>query len=201
MPHNRTCYEIYGIRSAGNLVGYLVFGWTQATRCRDWYGSVDQVSRGDCQVSKYQVINLSRVWIDPDWQRGGMFYTPEHLPGFIDRRGQFRSTLASDAIRLWIEDFSQHYILIRPPVFLDQPYELRWLMSYCNTHLHKGTIYQKAGFELYLTNEDGIQTWRTPLVRLTPSADYQIRLASQVNSRSIRIRSKRQQTPLFQMDQ
>lgn len=197
MPHNMTCYEIYEIKVDILQAGWLVFGWPQSTRCKDWYGSLDQVEHGECQVTKYQVLNLARVWIHPLFQAGGEFCKMGSVPGFTDRFGHFRSTLASSAINLWIETKAQDYILRRPPVFLDQPYELRWLMSYCDTKIHRGVIYKQAGFELYSTNSDGIQTWRKQLPRLTLAEDYQIRNASITNHRSIRIRAEREQMSLF----
>jgi hypothetical protein len=197
MPHNMTCYEIYEIVVGIHQAGWLVFGWPQSTRCKDWYGSLYQVEHSECQVTKYQVLNLARVWINPRYQAGGEFCKAGIVPGFTDRLGHFRSTLASSAINTWIETKAQDYILRRPPVFLDQPYELRWLMSYCDTKLHRGVIYKQAGFELYSTNSDGIQTWRKPLPRLTPGMDSEIREASKMSKRSNRIRAEKAQLALI----
>lgn len=81
-------------------------------------------------------------------------------------------------------------------MFLDEPYEIRWLLSYCDTSLHKGTIYRSAGFELYRTNERGIQTWRIRLPRLTTVQDRAIRRASETNPRAQRYRAARAQLEL-----
>jgi hypothetical protein len=200
MPDYRTSYEVFG----GYLPGFdnlmaaaLIFGRPEATRCGDWYGGVEDVGAGRCEVTRWQVLNLSRVRVDPVFQAGGSYYHPEILPGFTDRRGTWRSTLASEAIRAAVERIGYEYLLRRPPCFLDEPYEIRWLLSYCDTHLHKGTIYRAAGFELYRTNKRGIQTWRIRLPGLSPQEDQMIRAASLSNPRSIRYRAERAQLSLF----
>jgi len=193
-------YEI-GLTNYG-FAGYLIFGRPEATRCQDWYGSVEDVQVGRCLVTRWQVLNLARVWIAPEFQPGGAHW--EHwgkhrgyyIPGFTDRKGVFRSTIASDTLRLAIGRIGYDYLLHRPPVFLDQPYEIRWLLSYCDTRLHKGVIYQAAGFELYRTNEAGIQTWRIPLPGLTLEQDAAVREASRIDPRAQGYRAKRAQLGL-----
>jgi hypothetical protein len=76
---------------------------------------------------------------------------------------------------------------------MDEPYQIKWLLSYCDTSKHRGTIYQAARFELYRTNKDGIQTWRLPLPVLSPEEDMAVRQASMVNARSQAYRAKRAQ--------
>jgi hypothetical protein len=139
------------------------------------------------------VLNLARVWIDPRFQPGGWGYSAEYLPGFVDRKGNFRSTLASSAIRELAARVGFDYLMRRPPCFLDEPYQIRYLMSYCDTRLHKGTIYRQAGFELYRTNQDGIQTWRLRLPALSPEQDGQVREAALRSPRSQAYRAKRAQ--------
>lgn len=198
MPDPRTSYEIYSIWIEGYRGGYLVFGRPQATRCKDWYASVDDVISGRCEVTRWQVLNLARVWIDPRFQVGGKFYEPALVPGFTDRRGVWHSSLASTAILAWMAGWAQGYLVYRPPVFLDEPYELRWLMSYCDTKIHRGVIYKAAGFKLYSTNAAGIQTWRIPLPRMTRVQDQEIQHASKIDQRAAQFRAKRDQGQLFQ---
>lgn len=179
------------VLSAG--VGIFLLGRPEATRVNGWYGSVEDVASGRCQVTRWQVLNLARVWIDPRYQPGGQFHHPSTCPGFIDRKGRFRSTMASTAIFALSARVGFDYLVRRPPVFLDEPYEIRWLLSYCDTRLHKGIIYRSAGFELYRTNQHGIQTWRLPLPPLTSEQDSAVRNASRLSRRSQAYRARRAQ--------
>jgi len=175
------------------IAGYFLLGRPEATRVNGWYGSVEDMVTGRCEVTRWQVLNLARVYIFPDWQSGGYFHHPQYIPGFNDRKGQFRSTLASSAISAMAPRVGFDYLMRRPPCFLDEPYEIRWLMSYCDTRLHKGTIYREAGFELYRTNQDGIQTWRLRLPALSPDQDGQVREAARRSPRSQAYRARRAQ--------
>lgn len=199
----RCSIEGYQIRHAVlGAIGLLLFGRPQATRCRDWYGSVEDVATGRCEVTRWQVLNLARVWLTPDVQQGGLHHLPRLIPGFWDRprpghTRRYRSTLASTVLKQAITQIGLDYLVRRPPCFLDEPYQIEWLLSYCDTRLHKGTIYAAAGFELYSINGDGIQTWRIRLPALTPIQDEQVREASRVNPRSNRYRAQRAQLSLL----
>lgn len=195
----RSMPEAYAVRlhGVGLEVGYLLVGRPEATRCYPWYGSVEDVETGRAEVTRWQVLNLSRVWLHPVVQPGGELHGTDRLPGFRDRRGWWRSTLASAVLRALAQAVVRDYLVRRPPCFLDEPYELRWLLSYCDTRLHRGTIYQAAGFELHRTNERGVQTWRLPLRGLTPAEDAQVRDASLHHARSRAFRSRRAQGDLF----
>lgn len=193
----RCSVEGYGLRIGGGILhGILLVGRPQATRCYPWYGSVEDVAEGRAEVTRWQVLNLARVWFHPAVQAGGLLYQPTLLPGFYDRKGEFRSTLGSSAIAVLAGRIVSDYLLRRPPCFLDEPYELRWLLSYCDTRLHRGVLYQAAGFELYRTNADGIQTWRLPLRPLTAAEDAEIRARAGSHPRSIEHRFRRAQLPL-----
>jgi len=191
----RCSVEGYEVRlpGAGKPVGLLLFGRPEATRCANWYGSVEDVQAGRCEVTRWQILNLARVWIDPEYQPGGAYCDPMHVPGFFDRRGAFRSTLASEVLKEAVRRIGLDYLVRRPPCFLDEPYELRSLLSYCDLSRHKGTIYAAAGFELYRTNDRGIQTWRIRLPELSTEEDREAREASRVNARSIKYRAQRAQ--------
>lgn len=128
------------IAAADRPIGYLIVSRPEATRCYPWYGSVEDVARGRAEITRWQVLNLSRVWLDPAVQPGGTLYGPETVPGFTDRHGQFRSTLASAAIAQLADQVVTDYLLNRPPFFLDEPYELRWLLSYCDIRWHRGAL-------------------------------------------------------------
>lgn len=175
-------------------IGVLLFGRPEATRCYPWYGSIENVQTGRAEVTRWQVLNLSRVWLDPRVQRDGCAYGPDWLPGYTDRRGVWRSTLASTVIGMAIQRIGIDYLVRRPPCFLDEPYEIRWLLSYCDTRLHRGTVYAASGFERYRINRSGIETWRIPLPGLAPAEDAQVRHASEINARSRRFRAAREQS-------
>jgi len=194
----RSSLEGYAVMVNGMWgMGYLILGRPKATRCRDWYGSVGGVRDGKCEVTCWQVLNLARVYITPHIQKGGILYGPDNVPGFTDRKGAFRSILASEILKKLIQQVGYDYLLLRPPCFLDEPYEIKWLLSYCDTRLHKGTIYQAAGFERYRINDDGIETWRTKLPTLTFEQDQMVRAEALRNPRSIAYRAKRAQLELF----
>jgi hypothetical protein len=176
--------------------GYLLFGRPEATRLYPWYGSVPDILDGRCEVTRWQVLNLARVWIDPAFQRNGEYYSTDYLPGFTDRKGVWRSTLASDILKAAVSQIGFDYLMRRPPCFLDEPYEITWLLSYCDTRIHKGVIYASAGWQLYRVNKDGIQTWRIPLPNLTPEQHSAVRHASIINRRSQEYRARRAQMRL-----
>lgn len=188
----RACPEAWRVDAAGlGFVGCLIVGRPQATLCRPWYGSVEDVAAGRCAVTRWQVLNLARVWLSPIVQVGGRGYWPDRLPGYVDRRGVWRSTLASEALRQLAERVGFEYLLARPPVFLDEPYQVDWLLSYCDSRQHRGVIYRAAGFELYRTNDEGLQTWRLPLPPLTPAQHTAIAAASAACPRARRFRAQR----------
>lgn len=196
MPDPRTALEVYTVAlRCGPVfmenIGALIFGRPEATVCRPWYGSLTDALAGTVEVTRWQVLNLARVWLHPDFQWGGRWYGEGILPGFVDRAGVWRSTLASEAIRQAAQMIGFEYLLRRPPVFLDEPYEVRWLMSYCDRRLHRGTIYRAAGFELYRTNRAGVQTWRLRLPGLTMQQDALVRDASLHDERARRYRAGR----------
>jgi hypothetical protein len=180
-------------------VGYLIVGRPEATRCYPWYGSVEDVAQGRAEVTRWQVLNLARVWLHPSVQPGGVHHLAGRLPGFTDRRGTFRSTLASAVVLALADQVVRDYLVRRPPCFLEEPYQLRWLLSYCDTRLHRGTIYRAAGFQLYRTNERGLQTWRLPLRALTPAEDAEVRQASATSARSRAFRARRGQLSLLEV--
>lgn len=198
-PDPRASIETYAIRIAGDAgepAGFLVFGRPEATRCRDWYGSVEDARAGRCQVTRWQVLNLARVWLSPQYQHGGAHCGPAIVPGYTDRRGCFRSTLASSSLRGVVNLIGADYLLHRPPCFLDEPYQIEWLLSYCDTRLHRGTIYAAAGFERYSINDRGIETWRIRLPALTAHQNAAVREAARISQRSIRYQAQRRQLAL-----
>jgi hypothetical protein len=187
----------YAIILGDSPVGILLFGRPQSTSCYPFFGSVEDVQTGRAEVTRWQILNLARVWIHPTAQKGGGLYGPEWgLPGFVDRRGVWRSTLASAAINAAFDRIVIDYLVEKPPCFPEEPYELRYAISYCDTRIHKGALYRAAGFELYRTNKDGVQTWRKELRPLTGSENEQVLEASRISKRSQGYRAKRRQLEL-----
>jgi len=190
-----------GAAAGPRVVGILMFGRPEATRCYTGaltYGSQADVSAGRAQYDRWEVLNLARVWFSPVVQAGGTLHNPESLlPGYIDRRGVWRSTLPSDAISDLLARVGYDYLAAHPPVDCDQPFQIRAVLSYCDRRLHKGTIYRAAGFQLARTNERQIETWHTTAVSpLTTDQDADIHRRADGSRRSQRIRGRRAQLEL-----
>src|SRR4051794_14999099 len=96
----RCSVEGYSVQVGGvpEPMGCLLLGRPEATRCYPWYGSVADVATGRAACTRWQVLNLARVWLHPDVQPGGRYYDGR-LPGIV-RKGTWHSALASTAIRL-----------------------------------------------------------------------------------------------------
>lgn len=172
-------------------VGCLIFGRPEATRCYDGgltYGSLNDVQAGRAQYDRWEVLNLARVYLLPSVQAGGKICNAHYLPGYTDRRGVWHSTLASSAIKLALASIGYDYLMQRPPCFPDEPYEIKVVLSYCDTSRHKGTIYRAAGFALARTNERGIETWYTRAAALNT---YQHQMVQKRAGQSYRSRCHR----------
>ena len=191
-PDPRTRPFCYIVVQRSRRLGCLWFGRPESTCCYRGgltYGSLKDVKNKRAQFDRWEVLNLSRVWLSPDVQPGGELYGPENLPGFIDRKGIWRSSLASTLIQEALGTIGYDYLRANPPCFVKQPYEIKAVLSYCNTHLHRGVIYRAAGFTLARTNKAGIETWWTPAVApLLVTQDGCIRMLAKSNPRSKRIR-------------
>jgi hypothetical protein len=171
----------------GIRVGCLIFGRPEAQRCNGWYGSVEDVATGRCRITRWQVLNLARVWLSPDIQRGG--------PHFVENA-------ATWSIAQALHRVPYDYLLTHPPCFLDEPWLVTDCLSYCDTSRHAGTLYRAANFRLERENERGIQTYDRPLRYLTRRERQHIELQAKQSLRSRRYRAMRaashwQQTALF----
>lgn len=181
-------------------VGCLIFGRPESTRCYQGkltYGSQADVVTGRAQLDRWEVLNLARVWLHTSVQSGGLAYELRRLPGFTDRRGIWRSTLASHVIGLALARVGYDYLTLHPPVDCQYPYQIKAVLSYCDRRLHRGTIYRAAGFEIARTNGNRIETYYTTAVApLSSEQDADIRRRSEVSRRSQRIRGQRAQLEL-----
>lgn len=200
----RSSPQGYAVEVMGALAGVLLFGRPQATVTRPWYGSVAEVQSGRVAVTRWQVLNLARVYLLPQVQAGGVMCIPELLPGYVDRRGVWRSTLASTAISLACERVVLDYLLARPPVFLDEPYEIRWILSYCDRRLHRGVVYRESGFQPYWRRGEDlaapIWTFRRQARPLTAAEHGLIRRASADDPRARTYRGRRSAAAFEQRD-
>lgn len=129
------CYMVY---SDNRNIGMVMAGIPHATACRGLWGK-------RASITQWQVLDLCRIWLHPDVQVGGRHHDPEWTPGYYDRRGTWRSTLATWTIRSVLERIQADRIAMWPPVYLDQPYHIRLVISYSDPRYHRGTIYKMAG--------------------------------------------------------
>lgn len=194
-PDPRGMPVVHSVRLQGEWVGCLV--WCRPESNRRYkgvltYGSQDDVAAGRARFDRWEILNLARVWFVPDVQAGGRLCQGDLIPGFTDRRGQFRSTFASAVVRLGIAAIRYDYLMVYPPCFPEQPYQIRCVLSYCDTRVHRGVLYRAAGFAPAGANQRCIETWYYDKVDpLEPYLDADVRYASRRSSRSIRKRHAR----------
>jgi hypothetical protein len=129
--------EVY--RTDGRPNGFIVYASIHFTRLRGEFGY-------EGLPTKWQVLSLARLWLHPDFQTGGVFYSPEILPGYYDRKDVFRSTLATTILNQSIELVQSRWLEVHPPRFMDEPYHILKVISYADTRYFAGTIYRAAGF-------------------------------------------------------
>lgn len=193
-PDPRSRPLCYLLHFAARPVGCLFFCRPESTRCYRGgltYGSQDDVRDGRATYDRWEVLNLSRLWLSPAVQPYGELWRPNRFPGFTDRKGVWRSSLASWLIGQAMMRVGADYLAAHPPCFVDEPYIIRAVLSYCDTRLHRGIVYRAAGFRLARTNEAGIQTWWTPEVKeLTAAQNLAIRERSAASLRCARIRER-----------
>jgi hypothetical protein len=126
-------------RPDGRPAGFIVFASVHFTQLRGEFGYPGL-------PTKWQVLSLARLWIHPDLQTGGALYSADILPGFINRKGDFESTLATEVIAGALDMVQMRWIEIHPPPFPDEPYHILKVISFANTELFSGEIYRAARF-------------------------------------------------------
>ena len=181
----------YIVALGGQHVGCLMFGRPEATNVGGWYGSVEEKMSGTCRLSRWEILNLARVWLSPSVQTGGRWYSPDLLPGFFDRNRVFHARLATTVIRMALEIVVIDYLIQYVPVWTSEPYQVREILSYCNPRYHRGVVYQQAGFRLERESSRGLQTYVFPARELTPGEDAYIRALAKQSPRSKRLRAQR----------
>jgi hypothetical protein len=182
----------YIVLLAGHRIGCLIFGRPESTRVGGWYGDVEEKLAGRCRLSRWEVLNLARIYISPVVQPGGAWCRPGIVPGFFDRHGLWHCCLTTRVILMALECVLIDYCLAFPPVFLDQPYQIAEILSYCDSTQprHRGTVYRSAGFRLERTNAEGLQTFARPVRRLTQGEDAWVQYFATHSLRSKRYRSQ-----------
>ncbi len=133
---------VYVLRHEGDkmqrALGLVMLGIPHATRCRGWWGY-------DGLPTQWQVVDLCRIWLDPDVQAGGLFCDPYTVPGFVDRRGVWRPAVATWAIGEVLRRVQADRVRLWPPVYPAQPYHIELAISYHDPRFHRGTIYRQSG--------------------------------------------------------
>lgn len=194
-PDPRGMPLTYSIRVAGAWAGTLVFCRPESNRryAGDLtYGSTADLHSGRARFDRWEILNLARVWLDPSVQHGGHLCRPESLPGFTDRRGTWRSSFASGIVRAAILAVRYDYLMLYPPCWVEEPYQIRAILSYCDTRVHRGVIYRAAGFHLAGCNRGGIETWYDDNVPpLDVNQDTAVRHVSKLDARSTSKRAAR----------
>lgn len=181
----------YLVLLGGQRVGVLIFGRPEATRTGDWYGDVADKDAGKCRFSRWEILNLARIWLDPVVQEGGAWHSHDLIPGFYDRQQIFHSRLATTVVEMALECVVIDYLIAFPPVDTSEPYAITEVLSYCDTAHHKGTVYQQSGFRLERVNQQGIQTYARPVRSLTYGEDAYICYLAEHSQRSKRYRAQR----------
>src|SRR6266849_9171555 len=127
-PVDPRCSPVaYHIRYGDEPTGCLIFGRPESTKCNGWYGSVSDVATGACRITRWQVLNLARVWLHPDLQYGGRHYVKNAA-----------SWCVSQSLRRVVFD----YLMERAVVWMEEPYEIREVLSYCDKRVHTGALYR-----------------------------------------------------------
>lgn len=102
----------------------------------------------------WQVLDLARVWIHPDWQRHDE--TGHALCMF--------SRMVSRVMKRVQRDWLEHH----PPRFPTLPYHIELIISYCQLSHHEGTGYRASNFKSVGITSDStkeVYTYRLPAPR------------------------------------
>lgn len=132
----------------GDYLGLIMAGIPHATRNQGWYGYPGL-------LTQWQVIDLCRIWLNPRIQFGGNMARPDMVPGFVDRHGCFRPTVATWAMYAVLNRIQRDRVSLWPPVFPAEPYHIRLAISYHDPSFHRGFIYREMGWEPMYTDDQG----------------------------------------------
>lgn len=139
---------VYLVEREGVRLGLVIVAIPHAIRCRGWWGYPGL-------ITQWQVVDLCRIWLDPAIQAGGRLCEPGQVPGFVDRRGVWRPTVASWVIAEVLRRVQKDRVAMWPPVYPDEPYHIRLVISYHDPQYHRGTIYRASGAMPMYTDNQG----------------------------------------------
>lgn len=135
------------------IVGLVMVGIPHATRCRGWWGYPGL-------PTQWQVVDLCRIWVSPIVQKGGDLARPELVPGWTPpNETEFFPTVASWMIGQVKQRIQVDRVSLWPPVFPQEPYHIRLIISYHDPQYHRGTIYRATNaLPMYTTDgtKDGL---------------------------------------------
>jgi hypothetical protein len=146
-------------------VGMLIFGSMESSRCKGWYGSLADIANGWARLSQWELLTISRFWLDPRLQKNGEW---------------FIECAASQVISCAIRHAHFEYLLHYPPAFLSQPWQIKELISYCQSEFD-GIVYKACNFQQVRVNDAGLKTYMRPMPPLSPQQRHTIAEASRVN--------------------
>ena len=138
--------EINGQRFAadGRLNGLLVLKKLQHHKQHNLFGY-------DGLPTAWQVLDLARVWIHPQWQ--GRQSNGHALAVFSRAVSQLWQPVGKpdQRLRRLQRDWLRHH----PPVYPELPYHILILVSYCQLDHHDGTGYRASGLQSIGATSDG----------------------------------------------
>ncbi len=65
VPVDLRCSPVaYLVTPLGEPVGCLIFVRPEATCVTGWYGSLEEVRQDRCSLTRWEVLNLARIWLE-----------------------------------------------------------------------------------------------------------------------------------------
>ena len=127
--HPRSLPFAYSISLDGLIIGTIIMATIHYTKKKGLFGY-------DGLPTKWQVLQIARLWIDPKYQE-------RQVNGHANN-------IASCAIAKMLKRVNRDWLEHHPPRDLTQPYEIELILSYADTGVgHEGTIYKAANFERF----------------------------------------------------
>lgn len=172
-------------------VGCLLFNHTQCSYVKQWFGTLQHVRAGDAYLTQWELVNLARVWVSNEIQQPESPYSV--------------SNAASRVISAALKEVVRDFLLIHPPVFFDEPWQLRECLTYLHANLFKGTIYRASNFVFRRDNGKGLVTYSRPLRDLHAHEVDLVREASRLHAKNRQRRASKRYleevswSPLFRL--
>lgn len=142
--HHRALPMAYRIRVDGEEAGTIIMATPHFVKKKELFGYPGL-------ITKWQVLMISRVWIDPRFQNLTT----------TDRHGQTHTfPVATCAIGRMLRCIQTDWLTHHPPRFLSQPYQIRLILAYADTGAgHEGTIYKATNLKLWGETSNGRPRW------------------------------------------